>query len=134
MRETASVTAASEGAQPMPNPSRLAWTVTGIVVVASCFLAVAGFLNDPNPIDILWPMLPPLYAILGSIIVSRSKESHIGWLLIAIGAALAFQSIISLAVAQGPPTDLTPGWFFVLLADHVAWTLWLFPLFLMLCV
>ncbi|HSJ70735.1 MAG TPA: histidine kinase [Acidimicrobiia bacterium] len=134
MSEAAAPTVAGDGAPAMRNSSRLAWTVTGIVVVASCLIAVAEILDGPSPIDdLLWPVLPPLYAILGSIIVSRSQENHIGWLLIAIGAALPFESIISLAVAQGPPARLTPGWFLVLLADQLAWMLWLFPLFLMLC-
>ena len=118
----------------MRNPSRLAWTVAGIVVVASCFFVVAGILDGQRPIDLVWSVLPPLYAILGSIIVSRSQENHIGWLLIAIGAALAFDPESIMEVFLDPPSQLTPGWFLVSLASQVAWMLWLFPLFLMLCV
>lgn len=120
---------------PKRPPSILPWSVAGIVILLMVVALVAGIMDGTGPVELLLSILPQaLYAVVGSIIVSRSQANRVGWLLLAIGAAGALDSVIHLVALEDPPSRLTPGWFLLLLNDQVAWMIWLFPLFLLICV
>ncbi len=114
----------------------LAWVLTGVVILVTGFVALDGLSSGGTAVDLLWLVLPPLYAVLGSIIVSRSRSNRVGWLLIAIGGAMALdlESLLGAAAVDVAPSQLTLGWFLFLVGDQVSWMTWLFPLFLLLCV
>lgn len=114
--------------------SLVAWTVTiGLTAVVGA-LGVSGFGGRTRPVDFIWLPIPLLYAVLGSIIVSRTGGNRVGWLLIVIGFAIALEPSNGKLRLDEPPASLTPGMFLALLGDQVSWMFWIFPLFFLLYV
>ncbi len=135
MKDSATRPKADDSGSMKRQPSILPWSVAGIVILLAFVALVAGIMDGTGTVELLLSILPQaLYAVIGSIIVSRSQANRVGWLLMAIGAAGALESVIELVALEDPPSRLTPGWFLLLLNDQVAWMIWLFPLFLLICV
>lgn len=111
----------------------LAKAIAAALTVGECVLAVSGILDGTRLVDLSWLVLPPLFAVLGAIIVSRTAGNAVGWLLVAIGVAIALEPSAD-SLLDVPPTNLTPGLFLLLLGDQASWMAWVFPLFLLLYV
>lgn len=112
----------------------IAMAITAALTVGACVLAVSGFLDGARPALLSWLVLPPLFAILGAIIVSRTDGNSVGWLLLVIGSAIALEPNADMPLLEVAPTNLTPGRYLLLVGDQISWMTWVFPLFLLLYV
>ena len=121
--------------------SILVWMVSGTLIGLSLFSMFYAFAaNQPDaaegfvPADVLWGLLPVVFALLAGLILARQPSNAIGWLLMLPAVAMApdamfwtyFQSL-SGAPAQPSPMFWLPLWFF-----GWSWLLLIFPVFFIL--
>jgi hypothetical protein len=71
-------------------PSRLAWTVWGLIVVLLASGVWLLFVNGNGLADALWLLPVPLsFATVGALVAARHTRNAVGWLFLALGFYVA---------------------------------------------
>lgn len=87
----------------MSSRSIVAWIWTGLVVTATVALVRATPKPNVNLGDALTVSAPTLMTALGASITIRQPGNRIGWLMLAIGAALFIEPTALVILSGGPP-------------------------------
>lgn len=103
-----------------------------LAVVGPLILAVAAFgrANDRGSatIDMVWALIPVVFAICGALIVRKQPRNGVGWVLIAPGLALMLTAGGLSGMTSPPATVGFFTWIF-LWAESISWMLLFFPVF-----
>jgi len=116
--------------------ARLVWVIASLALVATAYgiWHELGVVSGETPVYIIdavaWAMLPAIFVLTGSLIVSRQPRNIIGLLLMMPGlliltAGVADSFFGSLA---HQPASLTPGLWLRLWFDNWSWMLLIFPI------
>ncbi len=86
--------------------------------------------------DLLWTFVPVPFAALGALIISRQPANRIGWILVAIGAAMTLSNSGDAVFffVDDAPTTISVPLYIVLWYNNVSWVTFFFLMFMVLYV
>lgn len=119
--------------------SRIWWSRGAVVAITLACVAlavsplIAGETRSAASGELAWSFVACLFAWLGGLIIEQQRNGRIGWLLVFIGGAFAYGSLIERLVDRVDPIA-TPWTWLVLWLGNWAWLLWLFPVVLLLLI
>ncbi len=106
------------------------WTWTFLILVWALVVYFLGILPEDDPFVSWLNFLAPFFAVLASIIVTRSPGNAIAWLLGTVATGISLGAVALMVIPEVAP-DQVPVWLLLTLTfEGVSWMFFIFPILL----